>query len=193
MRYLVGFPIFAIVIMFIINVILALLLVLTYSGLTKENIVATIKFDSIPNQNNVYVAHIFDKDSKKIGDYTIYSDQWRIDAGFIKMEYWANIIGIESKYTLNRFEGRYSDIIKENTKQHKAYQLEEHSLIDNFSFFFDTTYGSSVYKEIKLKTLFTVLHSPTGLLVREKVIKEPKKEKSFMEKTKSFLGISTDN
>ena len=188
MRYLVGIPIFGIVIMFIINAVLVLLLALTYSGLTKENTVATIIFDSVPNQSNVYVAHIFDKDNNKIGDYPIYSDQWRIDAGFIKMAYWANIIGLESKYTLNRFEGRYSDITDENTKQHKAYQLEEHSLIDNFSFFFDTTYGSSVYKEIKLKTLFTVLHSPTGLLVREKVIEEQNKEESLIDKTKSFFG-----
>ena len=188
MRYLVGIPIFGIVIMFIINAVLALLLALTYSGLTKENLVATITFDSAPHQNNVYIAHILDNDSKKIGDYIIYSDQWRIDASFIKMEYWANILGIESKYVLNRFEGRYSDIIKENTNLHKAYQLEDHSFIDNFSFFFDTTYGSSVYKEIKLKTLFTVLHSPTGLLVREKVIEEPKQEKSFIDKTKLFFG-----
>ena len=54
------------------------------------------------------------------------------------------------------------------------------------SFFFDTPYGSSVYKKIKLNTKYIVLKSQTGLMVREEHFHLMKK-KSFIEKTKAML------
>lgn len=188
MQYILGIPVVGFVVMLIINIVLAILLAATYNGLSKENLVATIQFNAIDNQDKTYIATIFDDDKDKIGKYKVYGDQWRMDAGFIKMSYLGNIFGLDSKYTLDRFEGRYSDINEENTKTHKSYQLEEHDLIENFSFFFDTTYGSSVYKNIKENTLFTVLHSPTGLLVREEEIKVGSKEKTFIDSAKEFFN-----
>jgi len=101
------------------------------------------------------------------------------------MEYWANIFGLDSKYALNRFEGRYKDIDQENNSVHKAYQLESQGIIDTFSFFVDATYGSSVYQDIKLNTEYTVLKSQTGLMVREKHIEQP--EESFYDKATSWI------
>jgi hypothetical protein len=184
----ISIPIVGTVIHFIITTILAILLAMTYNSLTKEELIATIVFDKENNQSQKYNAHLNNPNGSKIGDYIIYGDQWRIDAGFIKMEYWGNILGVDSKYTLNRFEGRYKNIDEENNKKHKAYQLEKHSLIDNFDFFFDTEYGSSVYKDIKLKTKYKVLKTQTGLMVREE-LREKKKEKNFLEKTKSLFSF----
>ena len=167
------------------NIILTGLLALTYSSLTEEEIVAVIKFDNVPDQPSVYIAHLYDNEESKIDDYTIYGDQWRMDAGFIKVKYWANILGVDSKYTLNRFEGRYKNIKNENIKKHKSYQLESHNLIDIFPFFVDTSYGSSVYQNIKLNTKYTVLKSITGLMVRDQPI-QIKQEKSLWDKAKSF-------
>jgi len=172
----------------ILNAILAFLLTVTYSTLTKESIVATIKFDKIPDQEKVYIAHLYSDSGSEIGDYTIYGDQWRMDAGFIKMEYWANVFGVDSKYTLNRFEGRYKNIKDENSKKHKSYQLESHGVIDTFSFLVDTQYGSSVYQDIKLNTKYTVLKSQTGLMVREdKILVQ--EEKGFFDKAKEAIGL----
>jgi len=185
---LIAIPVVGAIIGFIINAVLALLLTLTYSSLTEEQIVSTIEFSDVPDQEKVYIAHIYDDSGSKINDYTIYGDQWRMDAGFIKMKYWANVFGIDSKYTLNRFEGRYANIKDENNNKHRAYQLESHSIIDNFSFFVDTTYGSSVYQNIKLNTEYTVLKSQTGLMVREKYI-EQIEEKSYLEQAKSLIGL----
>jgi hypothetical protein len=184
---IIAIPIVVSIVSLILNAILALLLSVTYSTLTKESIVATIQFDKIPDQPKVYIAHVYSDKGSKIGDYTIYGDQWRMDAGFVKMEYWANIFGIDSKYTLNRFEGRYKNIQDENNQKHKAYLLESHSIIDTFSFFVDTQYGSSVYQDIKLNTKYTVLKSQTGLMVREKKIIIAK-EKSFFDKAKETIG-----
>ena len=171
-----------------LNAILAGLLTLTYATLTKEQLVATITFDIVENQSKVFTAHLYNDKGLKIDDYTIYGDQWRIDAGFIKMKYLANIFGVDSKYTLDRFEGRYSNINEENNSTHKSYQLESHSLIDNMSWLVDTTYGSSTYQDIRLNIKYIVLRSQTGLMVREKFI-EKEKEKSFLDKTKSLFGL----
>lgn len=183
-RLLIGIPLFVVLISVILNALLAVMLVLTYSSLTKERIIATIQFENVPNQEDVYIAHLFDDSGSKIDDYKIFGDQWRMDAGFIKMEYWANIFGIDSKYTLNRFEGRYENIEDENNNKHVAYQLESHEIIDTLSFFVDTTYGSSTYQDIKLNTKYTVLKSQTGLMVREVEIVK-KEEKSY------FFGSSS--
>jgi len=184
----VGLPVVVTVGSLILNVILASLLALTYSSLTKEQLVATITFENVPSKSKVYTAHLYDDKGSKIDDYIIYGDQWRMDAGFIKMKYWANVFGVDSKYTLDRFEGRYSNIDEENNSRHKSYQLEDHSLIDNMSWLIDTTYGSSTYQDIKLNTKYTVLRSQTGLMVREELIKV-EKEKSLVDKTKSFFGF----
>ena len=188
-KFAIGIPVIVAISSFVLNAILAMLLALTYSTLTKESIVATIKFEKVVNQDKAYVGLLFSDTGEKIGDYEIYGDQWRMDAAFIKMEYWANVFGLDSKYTLNRFEGRYKDIKDENSKKHKAYQLESHAIIDKFSFLVDTTYGSSVYQDIKLNTLYTVLKSQTGLLVREKLINATKEE-GYMDKVQSFLGFN---
>jgi hypothetical protein len=102
-------PIIGVVLHFIITALLAVLLALTYTSLTKEEIVAKIKFDVILNQSQMYIAHLYGADGSNIDDYVIFGDQWRMDAGFIKMEYWANVLGVDSKYILNRIEGRYKD------------------------------------------------------------------------------------
>ncbi|HIL27159.1 MAG TPA: hypothetical protein EYG21_07225 [Nitrospinaceae bacterium] len=188
MRKIIGSLVSLLVLMLMIsNILLAGLLALTYSNLTKEEVVAIITFDNVPDQSSVYIAHLYDRDESKIDDYSIYGDQWRMDAGFIKVKYWANILGVDSKYTLNRFEGRYKDIKDENNKKHKSYQIESHNLIDIFHFFVDTTYGSSVYQDIKLNTKYIVLKSQIGLMVREQQI-PVKQEKSIWEKAKSLIN-----
>lgn len=188
--YLMGFSALAGVLHFIITVLLAVLLAVTYSALSEEELIASITFDKENNQTKIYKATLYDANNSVIDDYMIYGDQWRIDAGFIKMKYWANVLGADSKYTLNRFEGRYKNISEENTKKHKAYEIEDHRLIEYFSFFFDTTYGSSVYQDIALGTKYKVFKTQTGLMVREEAIvkKEPK---GLLDKTKAFFGIST--
>jgi len=173
---------------FIITALLAGLLAMTYNSLTQEKLIATITFKKTNNQSQIYQAYLKNPDGSNIGNYTIYGDQWRIDATFIKMEYWANILGVDSKYALNRFEGRYKNLDDENSKEHKAYQLERHGLIDKFDFFFDTTYGSSVYQDIKLKTNYKVLKTQTGLMVR-KEFSDTKEENGILDKTKALFGF----
>ena len=186
---IIGLPVVVTIISFVLNIILAILLTMTYTSLTQEKLIASLIFDSKSNKSQIYIAHLRDAEGKKIGNYKLFGNQWRIDAGFIKMEYWANVFGVDSKYTLDRLEGRYKNIDDQNSKKHKSYQLEDHSLIDTMSFFVDTTYGSSVYTDIKLNTKYSVFKTPTGLMIREELIEPTKEEKSFFNKTKSLFGF----
>ena len=185
LSFFMALPVLGTLLHFIITALLAGLLALTYGSLTQEKPIATLTFDR-GSQGKIYVAHLYDADGSKIGDYDIYGDQWRIDAGFIKVKYWANLLGVDSKYTLNRLEGRYRNIRDENAQPHRAYQVESHSLIENLDFFFDTTYGASVYKNIRLNREFKVLKTPTGLMVRD-YVSTLKSEKSLIERTKDLL------
>ncbi len=186
-KFFMTIPVIGVVLSLILNVILALLLGLTYTSLTKEGLVASIYFDAVPNKSREYIAHLYDDEDSKIGDYIIHGDQWRIDASFVKIKYWATLLGAESKYTLDRIEGRYKDIEEENNLMQKSHKIESSSIRDTFSLFFDIAYGSSVYKEIALQTKYKVLKSPTGLLVREEKINE-KKSKGFMDGVKGWFG-----
>ena len=184
-----GFGVFAVIGLFVLNLILGGLLAMTYSSLTKEDPIAIVTFEKVsPDKPNEYVAHLYDANASSIGDYRLCGNQWRIDAKFIKMKYLANILGIDSKYALNRIEGRYKSIEDENTLLHKSYEIEDTDLVDFGGFFFDTMYGSSVYKDIELHTKYRVLKTPTGLMVRE----EPfvvKPENGWWENMKKTIGF----
>jgi hypothetical protein len=185
---IIALPIVGSIIHFMITAILAGLLAMTYTSLTQEKAIATITFEKEDTQSQIYTAYLRTPNGSNIGNYTIYGDQWRIDATFIKMEYWANILGVDSKYTLDRLEGRYKNINDENTKEHKSYKLEGHSLINSFDFFFDTTYGSSVYQDIKLKILYKVLKTQTGLMVREESLGTGY-NKNILDRTRALFGF----
>ena len=165
------------------NIVLALLLSMTYTSLTREDLVAKLRFSPIANTEKVHRAYLFAPDDTVIGNYVLNGDQWRIDAYFIKMKYMANIFGMDSKYALDRIVGRYKNIREANTHQHIAYQIESHDIIDTFSFFVDTRYGSSTFKEIKPQVEYLVYKTPTGIMVREKSIPIQHK-KSFLENLK---------
>jgi len=192
MPYLFMIPVIGFIIMFVVNLILALLLVMTYTGLTKETPVAYINFKQENAAEYTYIATISDEDNDSIGEYRIEGDQWRLEANIIKMEYWASVLGIDTKYTLDRFQGRFSDINLENKIHHTAYQLENKDLVNDFGLFFeDTAYGSGTYTNIKLDTLYTVYLSPTGLLVREAPFIH-EKETSLLKSAKEYLGFDDE-
>jgi hypothetical protein len=191
-KLLVGLFASAISFWFVATVVLAVGLGLTYHNLTKEKPILELKFEKVPNEKQKFIAHLkvedrVDSNQSKIEkmDYEIYGDQWRVDVIFVKMKYLANILGMESKYVLDRIEGRYKNIKDENSKKHFAHPLEEHKLIDTMGFLVDTTYGSSVYKDIEVGTRYTIFKTPTGVMVRE--YKKENPNSSMVDKGKEYL------
>ncbi|MCC9620092.1 hypothetical protein LPB41_00170 [Thalassospira sp. MA62] len=153
------------------------LLVLTYARLTDEKPVASLYFDKL--RDDEYIAYLATPDGSVDGEYKLFGDQWRMDAEFIKLKPWANIMGMDARYRLTRFEGRYGDIEKENTQPHVAYDLgagagiDPGALLVKWVFLIDAEYGSSTFTDIDEDLVYTVYRSQFGLLIRSEPKPDP--------------------
>lgn len=145
----------------------------TYHRLTNESPIAELHFRKIATQQ--YEATIAYGDFCHPEKYTLHGDQWRLDARFLKWRPWANLLGFDSMYRIERLGGRYLDVQVENTGPHKSHSLHDEDSIDlpavlnNYGGRFspvDTLYGSSVYDLMQEGFLYRVYRTQSGLLVR---------------------------
>ncbi|WP_341364585.1 hypothetical protein P8T57_03405 [Thalassospira sp. SN3W] len=151
--------------------------ILTYVRLTAEEPIAKMYFE--PLEDDVFEAHLAAGEGGDVGIFEIYGDQWRIDAEFIKLKPWANVMGMDARYKLVRFEGRYRDIEDENTKPKMAYDLVQDDALDlmnylaEWNFLVDAEYGSSTFTDIKQDTLYSVYRTQSGIIVRYEPMPDP--------------------
>ncbi|PKR60433.1 hypothetical protein [Thalassospira lohafexi] len=169
------------------------LTVLTYTRLTDEKPIASLYFEPVAEEE--FIAHLSSPHADVDGTYKLYGDQWRIDAAFMKLQPWANILGMDARYKLVRFEGRYSDIERENTQPHIAYELGSDGgfdlgyLLVKLPFLMDAQYGSSTFTDISEDAVYTVYRTQFGLLVRSEPKPEPIGEKaSVLGQVRSWIG-----
>lgn len=162
----------------LIVVIIAAILVLgnvyTYTRLTDEDPIAQLVFTPINAQE--FNASLRLGNFCEAKNYRIHGDEWRIDARFLKWKSWATLFGADAMYRIERLSGRYAKIEDENSKIHSAHEINTDSTIElgelaeKYSSSFpmiDTLYGSSVYKKMESKKLYTVYRTQSGILVRE--------------------------
>tara|TARA_R110002049_G_scaffold300752_1_gene491871 strand:- start:31045 stop:31620 length:576 start_codon:yes stop_codon:yes gene_type:complete len=169
------------------------LTILTYTRLTDEKPIASLYFEPVADEE--FIAHLSSPHTDVDGTYKLYGDQWRIDAAFMKLQPWANILGMDARYKLVRFEGRYSDIERENTQPHIAYELgfdggfDFGYLLVKLPFLMDAQYGSSTFTDISEDAVYTVYRTQFGLLVRSEPKPEPIGEKaSVLGQVRSWIG-----
>ena len=146
----------------------------TLHRLTDESPIAELQFRQTGIQE--FEATIAYGDFCNPEKYLLYGDQWRMDARFLKWRPWANLIGFDSMYRIERLGGRYVDVQDENTRRHLSYKLHPEGLVDLPVIMdryngplspVDTFYGSSVYDVMREGTLFRVYRAQSGLLVRK--------------------------
>jgi hypothetical protein len=171
----------------LLSIFFAALSFAIYTRLNDEKPIVSVYFEK--NSPQEFQAYLTNEDTKKIRKYKIFGDQWRIDAQFIKIKPWANILGLDAHYNLERLEGRYKNIKEQNTNKKLAYALSSNSSINlpqfliDYNFIIDANYGSSTYKEIKANMLYTVFRTQYGLIIRNKKVAHKNKEKqSFLSK-----------
>lgn len=151
--------------------------VLTYVRLTDEDPIAALYFE--PVSEDVFIAHLVSDDPGVSGSYEILGDQWRIDAEFIKLKPWANIIGMDARYQLVRFEGRYRDVARQNTAPFRAYDLGIGDALDivsylaEWNFLIDADYGSSTFTDIREDTVYWVYRTQSGIIIRSEPMPDP--------------------
>jgi hypothetical protein len=146
----------------------------TFHRLTDESPIAELRFRKTGSQE--YEATIAYGDFCHPEKHLLYGDQWRMDAQFLKWRSWANLLGFDSMYRVERLAGRYLDVQDENTRRHLSYELYPEGQLDLILILdsyngrlspVDTLYGSSVYDVMQEDTLYRVYRTQSGLLVRK--------------------------
>ena len=148
----------------------------TFHRLTDESPIAELRFaGSGPGEYQATIAY---GDFCTPEHYTLHGDQWRLDAMFLKWRAWANLLGMDSMYRIERLGGRYRNVDDENASMPRTYALHEDSVIDVAGIMadyegrfspVDTLYGSSVYAEMDPAYVYQVYRAQSGLLVRRVV------------------------
>ena len=181
MRYL-KIPLVAIVILAVANLAAFGGFIWSFQQLTHEAPILSLRFEELGRQQ--YRAYIEAPEPVR-GGYLLYGDQWRVDARFVKMKYWANVLGMESRYAIDRLQGRYIDVHDENTRPHIAHQLTGEGISYYTLFgmrpFVDTEYGTSTYHAIDVSKRFHVYKTPTGLMVRSEPL-DPKASEGWLDR-----------
>lgn len=173
MKRFVKLSLSALILLAFVGVCLLSASVYTYSTLTKETLIAELRFDR--SGDDRYTLHLTTRGGCEQRSFQIYGDQWRLDAQFLKWKYWALLLGLDSQYRLDRVQGRYKDVAEQNSRHEMAYELAPDTSLDivnlaaglgPLNFLLDASYGSSTYQDIATNRVFYVYKTPTGIITR---------------------------
>src|SRR5690606_34057560 len=97
----------------------------SYARLTHERPVATITLSQIQPQ---FFEATLTQPQTATGEastavYPVHGDEWRIEAQVLRWKPWANILGLNTQYRLDRLSGRYQDTRQELTAVRSVHDL----------------------------------------------------------------------
>ena len=145
----------------------------SYDRLTYEQNIAQLIFTQLDKQQ--FRAKIIYTNQNKVDEFLIRGDEWQMDARVIKWHGWAQLLGLNSQYRLERISGRYSDIEEEQLKPRTVYSLNSENEIDYWKLinnykkwlpWIDTHYGGAAYLPMADKTTYSLSLTQTGLIAR---------------------------
>jgi len=168
----------AVIFLLLVTILLIFSNLNTYQRLTYETDIAEVLIRKLARQKYQLVL-IYPQSSEQINEpeyYSLYGDEWQLDTRVIKWKGWANIIGLDSYYQLDRLSGRYANIQQANTSSPSAHQLTGEqkgmsiwklkNLMKSKLPFLDAYYGQSIFVPMRDGAKFSVSISQTGLIVR---------------------------
>ncbi len=97
------------------------------------------------------------------------------EAKVLKWKPWANVLGLETAYRMDRVRGRFKDIDDEQNQQSTIFALGEHSDLDlskwrkeyqQLSYLLDVEHGSASYVSVEEIQYFDLMMTTNGLLLR---------------------------
>jgi hypothetical protein len=145
----------------------------TYSRLTYEQPVLSVEFQALGPQR--FAATVNRTGSAASQRFELAGDEWMVDARVLKWHGFANVLGLNAYYRLERISGRYRDLEQERTAARSVYSLHDEPLFDLWEFaqkhrgwipFADGFYGSATYLPMAAGARYQVTLSQTGLLAR---------------------------
>lgn len=144
----------------------------TYHRLTAEHPIGSLSFEKYAPRE--YIASL-DTGSGSPRQFTVLGDECQVDARILKWHYFANLIGFDSVYRLDRISGRYRDVAAEQTEERSVYALTEDpgieiwSIINRFNDFIpwvDAIYGNAVYLPMEQGAAYRITMTDSGLIAR---------------------------
>jgi hypothetical protein len=145
----------------------------TYARLTHENPVAEIVFEARgPQQFRATLAEV---PSGEMQLFMLSGDEWQLDARVLKWRGWANLLGLDAQYRLERIGGRYRDIEQERNGERTVYPLSENPGLDLWMLstqyprwlpFVDAVYGSATYMPMADGARYEISITQSGLIAR---------------------------
>ncbi len=164
----------ALVVSLSLTISVAWLALQSYQRLSSETLIAELTFEKIGQQK--FQANLLSGSFCQPQQFLILGDQWRIDAQFLKWKAWATVMGFDSRYLLERLEGRYQQVNQQNTRPRIAHSLiaGRDEVIQRLSaqlflpLFVDAEYGSSTFQTIDTDQIYQVFKTPTGLITRQR-------------------------
>lgn len=146
----------------------------TYQRLDYEKPVAWIEFQQIGPQQYQALLHTADGNDQV---FAVYGDEWQIDARVLKWKGAAAVLGLDPRYRLERFSGRYVSTHDEKRAARSVFGLIEgepgldvwkySQAVGSWLPLVDTVYGSAAFMPMRDGTRFQVLLTEDGLIARE--------------------------
>ncbi len=108
-------------------------------------------------------------------NFELRGDEWEVDARVLKWHAFANLVGFDAAYRLERINGRYTSIEDERSLPRTVYELHLPDRIDPWLLihryrswvpWIDALYGSATYLPMADGALFEIKVSQTGLIAR---------------------------
>jgi hypothetical protein len=107
--------------------------------------------------------------------FALRGDEWQIDARVLKWHAFANLLGFDAAYRLERVSGRYTRLQDERNLPRTVYDLHEPGRIDPWELvhryrswvpWLDALYGSATYLPMADGALYKIDVSQSGLVAR---------------------------
>jgi len=145
----------------------------TYARLTYEQPVAQLAFVALGPQ--LYTATLVRAPSGDVETFALNGDEWQLDARVLKWRGVANLLGMDSRYRLERLGGRSVEIEQERSAPRSVYALGAAPALDLWLLarayprwlpFVDAVYGSATYLPMADGARYQVTISQTGLVAR---------------------------
>lgn len=93
----------------------------TYHALTLERPVARLSIARKAPQT--YFVTLTEAETGERRSFTLLGDQWQVDARVLRFHPWANILGFNAVYRLDRISGRYAALEAERTRPRSVHAL----------------------------------------------------------------------
>jgi len=160
----------------------------TYSRLTYERPIASLSIRQLaPQYFEVVVAQPAQGElPARTAVYPVNGDEWRMEAQVLKWKPWANVVGLDSQYRLDRLSGRYQNIEQERTGARSVHALNGGDVKTGPLAFVpwnlnvwdaarkyrryidavDTLYGSAAYMPMANGATYEVWITQSGLIAR---------------------------